>query len=121
MGVVTAGDFMFTQMRVPVPPCCNGCSRAFNHRHHEQFVYWSFQGPEMLDAAPHPITGEQAIGCEEGPLIALCFDCALWVGRNLIEDGALLRWSQGQYPCQLREAAEAEALFAEERAPWEAA
>ena len=98
MSVYTSTCPFFQMTHKPLPKHCNGCSQLFSHHIEEPFVYWAFQGAEWLDPQVNPLTNNKEIVCEDGPHIALCWQCALKIGRDLIEDGAFLRAVNGDYP-----------------------
>lgn len=107
MSVVSKRSATFVWMDKKPPTFCNGCSQRLPDPP-GRFVHWSFLGPELtkdgkaLHVSADPDTIEEAMRLErlaerlgdasaEGPEINLCYDCALYIGSNLIEDAAILR------------------------------
>ncbi len=115
--ITTETDFEFTDMGQEVPRFCHGCSGELNSA--QPFVRWAFQGPMLTRNARAlcPDTNPQGAidqiemesvaavlgDCsEDGPRINLCWSCALKIGRDILEDGALCRYAHGKYPHQNR-------------------
>jgi hypothetical protein len=114
VAIVTRDDAYYHWSGETPPSVCNGCSRPLPEAP-RGFVLWAFQGAELtrggksLRVSADPDEIEAALererlaavlgDCsEDRPHVALCWPCALRIGRNLIEDGALIRYASGGYP-----------------------